>query len=114
VSWQVFFHAEFEPEFDALDPEVQDELLAHANLLKEFGPQLKRPTADTLHGSKHDNMKELRFKAADGVWRTAFAFDPEQKPYCWSPETSQAGVRNGFTGNSFEWRMRGLTDTLRF
>jgi hypothetical protein len=24
-------------------------------------------------------MKELRFKAADGVWRTAFAFDPEQK-----------------------------------
>ncbi len=37
------------------------------------------PTADTLYGSKHDNMKELRFKAADGVWRIAFAFDPEQK-----------------------------------
>jgi hypothetical protein len=45
VPWQVFFHAEFEPEFDALDPEVQDELLAHANLLKEFGRRLKRPTA---------------------------------------------------------------------
>jgi hypothetical protein len=79
VSWQVFFHAEFEPEFDALDQEVQDELLAHASLLKEFGPLLKRPTADTLHGSKHDNMKELRFKAAGGVWRIAFALDPEQK-----------------------------------
>ena len=79
MPWRVFFHAEFEPEFNALDPEVQDELLAHANLLKEFGPQLKRPTADTLGGSKHDNMKELRFKAADGVWRIAFAFDPEQK-----------------------------------
>jgi len=79
VSWQVLFHAEFEPEFDALDEEVQDELLAQANLLKQFGPLLKRPTADTLHGSKHDNMKELRFKAADGVWRIAFAFDPEQK-----------------------------------
>jgi hypothetical protein len=24
-------------------------------------------------------MKELRFKAAGGVWRIAFAFDPEQK-----------------------------------
>jgi hypothetical protein len=24
-------------------------------------------------------MKELRFKVADGVWRIAFAFDPEQK-----------------------------------
>jgi len=24
-------------------------------------------------------VKELRFKAADGVWRAAFAFDPERK-----------------------------------
>jgi hypothetical protein len=79
VPWQVFFLAEVEREFDGLDQKVQDELLAHANLLKEFGPLLKRPTADTLHGSKHDNMKELRFKAADGVWRIAFAFDPEQR-----------------------------------
>ena len=66
VSWQVLFHDEFEPEFDALDQEVQDELLAHANLLREFGPLLKRPTADTLHGSKHGNMKELRFKRRVG------------------------------------------------
>lgn len=79
MPWQVFFHAEFEPEFDALAPAVQDELLAHAKLLQAFGPLLKRPTADTLHGSKHDNMKELRFRAAGGVWRIAFAFDPEQK-----------------------------------
>lgn len=79
MSWQVLFHAEFEPEFDALDPQVQDELLAHANLLKQFGPLLKRPTADTLHGSKHVNMKELRFKAGGGVWRIAFAFDLAQK-----------------------------------
>jgi hypothetical protein len=24
-------------------------------------------------------MKELRFDAADGVWRVAFAFDPERR-----------------------------------
>jgi hypothetical protein len=30
---------------------------------------------DTLKNSKHSNMKELRFDAADGVWRVAFAFD---------------------------------------
>jgi len=76
---RVYFHPEFEPEFDSLEPQVQDELMAQAGLLAEFGPQLKRPAADTLHGSKHDNMKELRFKAAGGVWRVAFAFDPEQK-----------------------------------
>jgi len=55
--------------------EVQDELLAHIALLEQFGPQLGRPRADTLNGSRHPNMKELRFKAADGVWRVAFAFD---------------------------------------
>ncbi len=31
-------------------------------------------SADTLNGSHHANMKELRFKVADGVWRVAFAF----------------------------------------
>jgi hypothetical protein len=113
VSWQVYFHAEFEPEFDALQPEVQDELLAHASLLKAFGPQLRRPTADTLYGSKHNNMKELRFKAAGGVWRIAFASILSKKPYCSLEETNQAAARSGFTGNSSRQRTRGLTGTLR-
>ena len=34
---------------------------------------------DTLKASKHLNMKELRFDAAYGVWRVAFAFDPQRK-----------------------------------
>ena len=34
---------------------------------------------DTLNGSRHANMKELRFSAADGEWRVAFAFDTERK-----------------------------------
>lgn len=45
-------------------------------LLARFGPQLGRPRVDTLKGSKHANMKELRFDADNGVWRVAFAFDP--------------------------------------
>lgn len=79
MKWDVIFHEAFEPEFEALAEEVQDELLAHAELLGRFGPQLGRPRVDTLNGSKHANMKELRFDAADGVWRVAFAFDPERK-----------------------------------
>jgi hypothetical protein len=78
-SWEVVLHGEFEPEFDALPEGVQDELLAQARLLQQFGPQLGRPRADTLNGSRHANMKELRFDAADGVWRVAFAFDPNRK-----------------------------------
>lgn len=79
MTWEVLLHEEFEPEFDVLPEDVQDELLAHAKLLQQFGPQLGRPRADTLNGSRHANMKELRFDAADGVWRVAFAFDPNRK-----------------------------------
>jgi hypothetical protein len=79
MAWAVLFHAEFEPEFDALPAPVQDELLAHAKLIECFGPRLGRPRSDTLHGSRHANMKELRFDAANGVWRVAFAFDPKRR-----------------------------------
>lgn len=79
MPWEVLLHKDFEPEVDVLPEDVQDELLAHAKLLQQFGPQLGRPRVDTLKGSHHANMKELRFDAADGVWRVAFAFDPSRK-----------------------------------
>lgn len=79
VRWIVEIGDGFQPEYDALHEEVQDELLAMTRLLQQFGPQLKRPHADTMNGSRHANMKELRFKAVDGVWRVAFAFDPRRK-----------------------------------
>jgi hypothetical protein len=79
VSWTVLFHPAFDTEFKELSEAVQDELLAHARLLEQFGPTLGRPRVDTLNGSKHANMKELRFDADDGVWRVAFAFDPKRR-----------------------------------
>lgn len=79
MKWAVSFHDEFDAEFDTLSEAVQDEMLAHARLLGQFGPQLGRPHVDALKGSRHANMKELRFDAADGVWRVAFAFDPKRK-----------------------------------
>ena len=50
-----------------------------SRLLQQFGPQLGRPRVDTLNGSRHANMKELRFSAAGGEWRVAFAFDTRRK-----------------------------------
>lgn len=78
-GWVVEFGDEFEPEFDRLLEDVQDELLAAAKLLERFGPTLGRPYVDTLNDSWHANMKELRFNAANGVWRVAFAFDPTRR-----------------------------------
>jgi hypothetical protein len=77
--WEVLFYGDFVPEFHALAQEVQDELLANAKLIGQFGPQLGRPRVDTLNGSHYANMKELRFDAAGGVWRSAFAFDPNRR-----------------------------------
>ncbi len=76
MTWTVLFHDEFDAEFERLKADLQDELLAHARLLAEFGPNLGRPTVDTLKGSRHPNMKELRFSWNGQVWRVAFAFDP--------------------------------------
>ncbi|HLY60779.1 MAG TPA: type II toxin-antitoxin system RelE/ParE family toxin [Terriglobia bacterium] len=79
MRWAVELADEFEPEFDALHEDVQTEILALSLLLEQFGPQLGRPRADTLNGSRHANMKELRFSAADGEWRVAFSFDPRRR-----------------------------------
>jgi hypothetical protein len=79
VPWLILFHDDFAEEFEGLSGAVKEELLAQAKVLETFGPVLGRPRADTLKGSKHANMKELRFDADNGVWRVAFAFDPKRE-----------------------------------
>ena len=79
VSWVVEIGDEFESEFDDLHEDVRTEILVLARLVQQFGPPLGRPRVDTLNGSRHANMKELRFSAADGEWRVAFAFDTKRK-----------------------------------
>ncbi len=79
MKWNVLLCPEFEAEFDTFSEEVQDELLACTGLLQAFGSTLGRPHVDTLKNSKYTNMKELRFKVNGGVWRVAFAFDPNRE-----------------------------------
>jgi hypothetical protein len=72
MPWTVRFEDEFEGEFLALRTEVQDQLLAGARLLAAYGPRLGRPYVDTLKGSKHANMKELRsmLRTESGEWHS--------------------------------------------
>ena len=79
MQWTVSFAEEFEDEFDKLLPEIQDASLSRALVLEREGPSLGRPHADTLIGSRYAKMKELRCNLADGVWRIAFAFDPDRQ-----------------------------------
>ena len=79
AKWIVLLHEDFLTETDTFPSEARISLAAMIEVLQEFGPQLRRPHCDTLKGSRHANMKELRFDAADGVWRIAFAFDANRR-----------------------------------
>jgi hypothetical protein len=79
MTWKVRLHDDFQKEFLALEESVQEEILARMKKLVDYGPRLPRPIAGTLKGSRHANLKELRFNAAGGVWRVAYAFDPERE-----------------------------------
>ena len=105
VSWTVEIGDEFEPEFNELHEDVGAELLALSRLLQQFGPQLGRPRVDTLNGSRHANMKELRFSAADGEWRVAFAFDPTR-----SAILLVAGDKSGVSKKNFYKRLIAKAD----
>jgi hypothetical protein len=96
MCWNVEFHPLFAQEFLELSLGVQDALLAEVVMLEKYGPQLNRPHVDTLNGSKHRNMKELRFKADNGVWRAAFAFDPQRQAIL-----LVAGAKSGMSEKRF-------------
>jgi len=72
TKWKVAFHDCFKGEITDLPADVRVELLAHLVLLREKGFRLGRPEVDTLEGSKHANMKELRVKVLKAQWRFAF------------------------------------------
>ncbi len=79
MEWDVRFDPAFAVEAKRFVRAAQLEIAVLAGLLQRFGPQLRRPHCGTLKGSKHANMKELRFTLSDGEWRIAFAFDPERR-----------------------------------
>ena len=76
--WPIRTTSEFDEWFADLDDDGRVEVIAKIELLKLLGLALKRPHADTLKGSRHANMKELRADTADRVLQIAFAFDPNR------------------------------------
>jgi hypothetical protein len=77
VSWEVEFHPSCERWADDLDTEDQEALLASIRVLRRVGPALGRPLVDSVKGSKHKNMKELRPPSTGSTEvRVLFAFDP--------------------------------------
>ena len=111
-EWKVATTDDFDEWFRSLGKtakgeDAQAEVIAKVELLKVFGPSLGRPHADTLKGSKHANMKELRASTADAVLRIAFAFDPNR-----SAILLCAGNKAGVSEKRFYRQLVDLADRL--
>jgi hypothetical protein len=62
--------------FLALDARDRRRMVAAIEVLEFAGPALGRPLADSVNGSRHGNMKELR--SVGGHLRALFVFDPRR------------------------------------
>jgi len=61
---------------EGLTQKERSSIAAAITLLEELGPQLGRPAVDSIKGSRHSNMKELR--SFGGHLRALFCFDPQR------------------------------------
>lgn len=78
--WNINQTKDFQEWFDRADKKLQVNIVEHVELLRQMGPLLGRPHADTIKGSSIRNLKELRFSSGEKVIRLFFffVFDPER------------------------------------
>ena len=75
--WEVEYADQFKEWWHSLQDVQQDAVAAAVEILEDSGPSLGRPLGDTIKGSRHSNMKELR-PGTTGILRVLFAFDPRR------------------------------------
>lgn len=75
MTWEIEIKAPVQQWQRSLGPVQADRFRAALARLEERGPGLGRPFADSVKGSQHHNMKELRV----GNMRALFAFDPRRR-----------------------------------
>ena len=80
--WDVASSEEYDIWFLTLDEECKEAVLQRVLLLKQYGPNLPRPYADVLHGSKkYKNLKELRNQTQQHILRVSYYFDTDRKAF---------------------------------
>lgn len=76
--WTIKTTDTFDRWFASLSDTDRVSMLAALLVLREKGPGLSRPYADTVRGSRYSNMKELRIQSKGDPLRAFFAFDPNR------------------------------------
>lgn len=75
-SWNILLQEPVVEWISSLTQEEQKKIAFVLELLKLEGPQLSRPYADVIQGSRLANLKELRVQSKQAVFRLFFVFDP--------------------------------------
>lgn len=78
MAWEVEFTDEFGEWWGGLSENAQDDMAFGVNLLREHGPALTRPYADTVRDSDFPNMRELRVQHEGRPFRVLYAFNPHR------------------------------------
>ncbi len=78
MAWNVEYTDEFSEWWKSLSEGEQESMRSSVQKLSQEGPQLGRPYADRIKGSRHSNMKELRTQSGGNPLRTFFALDPRR------------------------------------
>jgi hypothetical protein len=86
---------------ETLNDEEYDHLIAALEQLEEHGPITRRPFVDTLEGSAHANMKELRPRATSqgAHMRVLFAFDLQSRAIMLVAGNKAGNWRRWYTEN---------------
>jgi hypothetical protein len=78
VEWEIEFTDEFGEWWDGLTEDEQVDVAAKVEVLRRFGPALRRPHSGAISSSKHPNMKELIIQHAGRPYRVLYVFDPRR------------------------------------
>jgi hypothetical protein len=76
MRWKAERTDEFEEWWKTLSEPEKTKIRSSIGRLSALGPGCGRPLVDSVEGSKHSNLKELR---ATQTIRVFFAFDPRRK-----------------------------------
>ena len=67
---------------DNVDEDARVSIYAVMEVLKSMGPNLGRPYVDSVKGSRHENMKELRVQSKGRPFRIFSLLTHSDKPFC--------------------------------
>ena len=92
MPWEIEVSDGFKDWYDSLGDEECGSIHKVVEALSTLGPAVGRPQVDTLKGSRHPNMKELRIQHQGRPYRILFAFNPRRTAYliCGGDKTGDA------------------------